>query len=1559
MSTSRQVSTIEAKSEKDSLPESRNGRDSAALTEQARLDLAASLKKRKQAKTTSAMRINAYAVPLRERLVIVSNKGRFIEKYSYRNSGLSDMDYDQQNDTRNKSKSKRLNDMTTQVSIKSVWRECLIRKSNEIQKHVELCKTCSHLSSVMLLLSGESMEAEMYSNYSSKQKRQESFKHRRDLYDPTDIQFKERKKFQDENLVDKGENLVDKGENLVDKGFFYDAKEGEIVCFSCGLSEYVGSLEKEKQSDEIRNYLKLHLNSGLFCAYNVSNSINLLLKAYRTRPTSDNQELKDGREMQELCEALITAGFNDWQPNADNEIDCPWLARVKENSSSDIVKGVLNILQLTGSTNEHASFLNRLLSFNDDSWDTSIISLCQYGLVCTDKKKRNGKCCACDLEIYNFKQETDSWKEHIKQAQQNGTYKVKCSFFGIDQFVHHKDNTEKINANILDKINDADWYPFNNYWRCKHCKIRLFSIFSNLKNINLWKVHIAVEKSNWRGPNCPFLEKRLSKFYIDFIKYGESFLDEIIKGLKRTFSGNDQEKLSQFGFQRDLDSNQCFCFCCFKRYNLPLSTYNIWDKHEGKGLNCEFAILKMPEEQLYRLEYQEQYNMDNESNQHVDSLVQRRLDFVELFQKSSLIFGTIYLKDDCKSQRLFDANYVICNDMIQLDNLFKCVKECKEIHYSCVISVFGTFDDEKNANNMKIFFDTMIQVYKKLDQEKGIIFLTEGVNTCSMQMLGSAIIERQKSTKQLQENTSAHFSPHIKAVGIVNVSYKSLFRNKQRKRIEVFVKSCESASNDESFDDTNESVPLNPNHTDFIFTTKNYSQQTYGHRYEIHKHILSMVSENNKCRETNVSHVNENKSGSIRCCGNSAKEDSSVFIPDKIFSAVIVIAGDKDMIEVINTVLREETAHVIICNNTGGIANKLANIYREFDEERLDYSLKIFRELCNDKRSQITVIDMASPDSFTMHMFAIFFSLFKSQLITLNLLKELNANLFKEKLQTENSTDLFKINGDSDEVLKAIQSISKLEILKDCLNNKILGNIRINYDSNTNSKVEHKIYDELQWPFETLFIWAILTDRDSFAKFFLSNCKNIVVLSLIATYLYRLKRIQSPFYEANYKRQVKELKETYENIAIGVIDRAYSERGLKNEVFQTLQEKHELLSYNSCIEAAATAKSKRVFKTDAFGNMMDSMWYSDYATAAYVPQNKADDDEIFSIRWFPFYVRCNKGGIRAAPITKFAMSLTLFIAFLIYYVVVLLLLYEGRSSAVLEVIIFVWIVGLVFEESYEIAQSGSIRNYFGKSSYNIIDVLIIIIGFIAFFTGLGTYEFVKYFYWLNGVLLIFRLFREFAAFNSLGPKLTMIYIMMKQLAKFSIILITVLALFSITYSMFPSSSEEISFFKPFFLIGQMIYEFDEISQAQQACFTNNTGSAVNNSDGSCAAFVLKFITSATFIYIVNLLVLNFIIALFASVYEIYTAKSEQLWRLGFYRLIEKYTLSPILPIPFCIGEIIFYLLNYSSGKLKQNRVDESQKQAEFKTENNFDEQICFDEYLESLQSSQKNLLNAK
>ena len=282
-----------------------------------------------------------------------------------------------------------------------------------------------------------------------------------------------------------------------------------------------------------------------------------------------------------------------------------------------------------------------------------------------------------------------------------------------------------------------------------------------------------------------------------------------------------------------------------------------------------------------------------------------------------------------------------------------------------------------------------------------------------------------------------------------------------------------------------------------------------------------------------------------------------------------------------------------------------------------------------------------------------------------------------------------------------------------------------------------------------------------------------------------------------------------------------------------------------------------------------------------------------------------------APISKFSLNLIFYTGFLIYYIFKVLTIKNSQWSSD-EYFIFLWFLSFLIEEIYEIlnADGKLFLGHVAISVFNVIDVVIILFAAITFFFRVYSLnEAAIYFYWLNGVLLIIRIFRELTAFRSIGPKLVMISIMLKQMINFFIVAFTLLTIFSFTSNMFSTSS--LSFLRAYFVVGQLLYDYDgDFAQPFEDCI-NGVNKITSVNSGSCTSVAVPmYITSICFIYLINVLLINFFIALFNDVYTKYSTKSNEIWRLSLYSLIEEYQIRPYLPPPFSMIEIFFYCLKF-------------------------------------------------
>ena len=185
----------------------------------------------------------------------------------------------------------------------------------------------------------------------------------------------------------------------------------------------------------------------------------------------------------------------------------------------------------------------------------------------------------------------------------------------------------------------------------------------------------------------------------------------------------------------------------------------------------------------------------------------------------------------------------------------------------------------------------------------------------------------------------------------------------------------------------------------------------------------------------------------------------------------------------------------------------------------------------------------------------------------------------------------------------------------------------------------------------------------------------------------------------------------------------------------------------------------------------------------------------------------------------------------------------------------------------------------------------------------------KNLYCFGFFFLCLRLLNVFTITEQLGPLIIMIKKMMIDMAKF----LVVLAIFILSYGVITQSlkfSNEVfdeypeknsilqqMFFRPYWeLYGEMTFLEEEHNpnDPERECGPGP--------DQPRCAYLPEGITWVSVIYMLlaNVLLLNLLIALFASTYEKVTDQSDKLWKISRSYLVIEYRDKPTLPVPFCI-----------------------------------------------------------
>jgi len=173
--------------------------------------------------------------------------------------------------------------------------------------------------------------------------------------------------------------------------------------------------------------------------------------------------------------------------------------------------------------------------------------------------------------------------------------------------------------------------------------------------------------------------------------------------------------------------------------------------------------------------------------------------------------------------------------------------------------------------------------------------------------------------------------------------------------------------------------------------------------------------------------------------------------------------------------------------------------------------------------------------------------------------------------------------------------------------------------------------------------------------------------------------------------------------------------------------------------------------------------------------------------------------------------------------------------------------------------------------------------------------------------------------KSLGPKITMIGKMMKQLAFF----MPIILLYMFTYSIvshalqFHNSVPSIEllkdiFFPGYFILGGEHYKLADMRDAtSNQCYQNYTSLADFSTDQTCPEPNGAQVSLALYVfYLLFMLILiqNLLIAIFSDIYEAIDKESDKVWKYQRYSLSYEYFHKPFAPSPLVLFYYIFYLL---------------------------------------------------
>ncbi|XP_076821170.1 transient receptor potential cation channel subfamily M member-like 2 isoform X1 [Clavelina lepadiformis] len=303
-----------------------------------------------------------------------------------------------------------------------------------------------------------------------------------------------------------------------------------------------------------------------------------------------------------------------------------------------------------------------------------------------------------------------------------------------------------------------------------------------------------------------------------------------------------------------------------------------------------------------------------------------------------------------------------------------------------------------------------------------------------------------------------------------------------------------------------------------------------------------------------------------------------------------------------------------------------------------------------------------------------------------------------------------------------------------------------------------------------------------------------------------------------------------------------------------------------------------------------------------------------------------------APFVKFFCNVFFYLVFLLLFASVLLSCtgstqINAQSCSFRCWVLFIWVIILGLDELRQIMRMKARKKrrkilFWIRRPDNQLDLasfLCFIVGFALLKRSFSHQECqlsARIFMAISFIIYCLRVFSLFAVHADLGPKLLMVTKMLKDLLFFLFIWAVIFFAYGVASQalLYPdekSAKNKVfgSVYKPYWqLYGELfLSEIDYNPDADEfTCSNANvTDNATDTRMPHCPqenAFVP--ILSAIYMLLVNVLLLNLLIAMFSYTFEKLIDKTDVIWKFERYYLVEEYYFRPCLVVPFSIFSYI-------------------------------------------------------
>jgi hypothetical protein len=249
-----------------------------------------------------------------------------------------------------------------------------------------------------------------------------------------------------------------------------------------------------------------------------------------------------------------------------------------------------------------------------------------------------------------------------------------------------------------------------------------------------------------------------------------------------------------------------------------------------------------------------------------------------------------------------------------------------------------------------------------------------------------------------------------------------------------------------------------------------------------------------------------------------------------------------------------------------------------------------------------------------------------------------------------------------------------------------------------------------------------------------------------------------------------------------------------------------------------------------------------------------------------------------------------------------------------EFLLIFWVSTLILDEVHQFIRSSKDRDKFRSklvkyldNSWNYIDIcgcVLFILGMLLRFLAIAitnedVFTAARFLLAIDLAVWYIRLLHKTIIFRSLGPKLVMLSEMAMDLIFFMVIMSIFICTFGVVTqaTLYPNNKLDMKLVhnivnKAYWPIyGEMLI-LEEL---------NKEDTAVCSAEGKCpleSGRWFSFVSLMVYMVVVNVLLINLLIAMFSATFKRVQEKSDQIWKFQLYRLVFEYRDTSKFPPPF-------------------------------------------------------------